>query len=369
MAGKALVPDDDETLKAALSFIDEFSSDEGLSATQVAVIGSTDLLTDETAVSGGTFSRSVLNARAPRCKTPLLLEANGDAATNRKRINERKKLLRKTGVYGDPNRARNARRVEITHLKEQIEKLQIDLQTLEGQKDRSKGKAATPKSSAAISIIQIPSMWQAIADSQRKRREGSELENVRLKLILDRQQKIAGNLRSLMEKRARQLVRLRHHSCKRDDLLTIFSFQLRAVDDRVLILHGRERPETSVVHVLDFRGDIADFEALFRLNEAAYREVDAIFADNGLADVVISPSDVHIREGVGGKYLELFANKILPFKLSDTTEAAWDHFKGIKKHASNGNVYAKAAKVGETVATSLVPKRNLFCANVFGSLL
>ncbi|KAI9995946.1 hypothetical protein PInf_013124 [Phytophthora infestans] len=79
-------------------------------------------------------------------------------------------------------------------------------------------------------------------------------------------------------------------------------------------------PKPHIVRVLDFRGDTADFEALFRLNEAAYREMDAIFADNGLANMVISPSDVHIREGVGGKYLELFANKLLPFSLSDNLD-------------------------------------------------
>jgi len=103
-------------------------------------------------------------------------------------------------------------------------------------------------------------------------------------------------------------------------------------------------PKPHIVHVLDFRGDVTDFEALFRLNEAAYRELDTIFAANGLARMVASPSDVHIREGVGGKYLELFANKLLPFSLSDAKEAMWDHFRGIKKHASNGNIYEKAAR-------------------------
>ncbi|KAE9002295.1 hypothetical protein PR001_g18293 [Phytophthora rubi] len=331
----ALFPDDDQTLEAALSFIDEFPF-ESLSGAQVAVVKTADLHTnevalvhrgptnvvtttasaDETATSGDALSMSTLYA--PR---PLMLAASEDEATKRKKINERKKLLRKTGVYGDPNRARNTRRLEIVYLKEQIEKLQIDLQALQDQNDRLKGESAAPKSSStAISTLQIPSMWQAIADSQRKRREGSELENIRLKLVLDRQQKMADNLRALIKRRTSQLA----SECS--------SFM------------DVSTPKHHVVRVLDFRGDIADFEALFRLNEAAYREVDAIFEDNGLANMVISPSDVHIREGVGGKYLELFANKILPFKLSDATEAAWDHFKGVKKHASNGSIYEKAAK-------------------------
>ncbi|KAG6609695.1 M96 mating-specific protein family [Phytophthora cinnamomi] len=336
----ALYPDDDQALEAALSFIDEFTFDgEGLPAAQIAVVkthglhrnevalvprGPTNVVTNaiapanEAVITGEELSRSMLCA--PRCKAPLLLGSTEDEATKRRTVNERKKLLRKTGVYGDPNRARNARRLEIAYLKEQIETLQIDLHALRGQKDRSKETSASLMSSSTEMSVQIPSMWQAVANSQRKRREDSELENVRLKLILDRHQKMADNLRALIKKRASQLA----NECS--------SFM------------DASAPKPHVVHVLDFRGDVADFEALFRLNEAAYRELDAIFADNGLADMVVSPSDVHIREGVGGKYLELFANKILPFKLSDAKEAAWDHFKGIKKHACNGSVYTKSAK-------------------------
>ncbi|KAG3083058.1 hypothetical protein PI125_g19837 [Phytophthora idaei] len=253
---------------------------------------------------------------APRRQAPLLFE---DEETKKKKTNERKRLLRKTGVYGDPNRARNARRLEIAYLKEQLEKLQLNLQTLQDQKSRQNDAQQLTKGTL-VPAAQIPSMWQTIAESQRRRREGSELENVRLKLIVDRQRKVADNLQTLLQKRASQLA----SECT--------SFM------------DANAPKPQIVHVLDFRGDVSDFEALFRLNEAAYREVDAIFADNGLANMVMSPSDVHIREGVGGKYLELFANKLLPFSLSDAREAAWDHFKGTKKHASNGSIYEKAAR-------------------------
>lgn len=44
-------------------------------------------------------------------------------------------------------------------------------------------------------------------------------------------------------------------------------------------------------------------------------------------------------------HLEVFANKAMPFNVRDTAEATWDHFKGMKKHGGNGNLYDKAAKV------------------------
>uniref|UniRef100_H3HCD5 Uncharacterized protein n=1 Tax=Phytophthora ramorum TaxID=164328 RepID=H3HCD5_PHYRM len=68
---------------------------------------------------------------------------------------------------------------------------------------------------------------------------------------------------------------------------------------------------------------------------------------NGLAAMAISPTEVHMREGVNGKYrcLEFFSYKILPFELNATTEATWAYFKGVEKHLGYGNLYNKAAKV------------------------
>jgi len=101
-----------------------------------------------------------------------------------------------------------------------------------------------------------------------------------------------------------------------------------------------------IVQVLNSRaGGAGEFPLLFRHMETAHEEVDAVFLSNGLANMVLTPSDVHIREGVGGKYLEAFSNKVLPFALRAATEATWDHFKGSEKHRGNGNIYEKTAKV------------------------
>ncbi|KAG2992534.1 hypothetical protein PC118_g4499 [Phytophthora cactorum] len=49
-------------------------------------------------------------------------------------------------------------------------------------------------------------MWQVIAEKQRQRREEAERENVRLKWIAERQQKVADSLSSLLKRRASQLM-------------------------------------------------------------------------------------------------------------------------------------------------------------------
>ncbi|KAJ8527382.1 hypothetical protein ON010_g14881 [Phytophthora cinnamomi] len=65
--------------------------------------------------------------------------------------------------------------------------------------------------------------------------------------------------------------------------------------------------------------------------------------------------DVHMREGVDGKYLEFSTYKDLPFGLQDTAQASWEYFKGAEKHMAYGHLYEKMAKVrgGEVVKTGL----------------
>lgn len=94
---------------------------------------------------------------------------------------------------------------------------------------------------------------------------------------------------------------------------------------------------------LDFRADASDFQELLEYLNATYREVDSVLASNGLAWMETTQQDVQMREGVGGMYLEVFSNKIMPFGLHATAEATWNYFKGSKKH--RGTLYAKAAQV------------------------
>ncbi|KAE9215685.1 hypothetical protein PF002_g17300 [Phytophthora fragariae] len=247
-------------------------------------------------------------------------QINADAGelTRRAVVNAKKRILRKAGVYSDPNRARNERRREVAYLREELEKLQIDLRNLQASSSKK------PRQQPLLVVnsmpqVAVPSLWQVVARKQKQRREEAERENARLKVIAARQQKVADSLSCTLQKRARQLI----SECS--------SF-------------ADVRPKQQIVPVMDFCGDIDDFQGLFRQVEAARLEVDIVFAANGLDKMVITPSDVHIREGDEGKYLEAFSNKVLPFKLSDTSEAAWNHFKGVEKHLGNGSIYEKAAK-------------------------
>ncbi|KAG2862489.1 hypothetical protein PC110_g15602 [Phytophthora cactorum] len=282
--------EDGEVLEAALSFVDDFEGGRPLSPQDL-------------------HQRSTL-------ELPALIE---DKATSQATKNERRRLLRHAGVYGNPNRARNERRREIAGLRKQLEELQLDLQVL--QTRRGGPEARQPSEESTDSAPRLPSMWQQVATQQRRRRNEAEGENARLRLAVQRQQKVADDLKSLLQRKARQL----SNEC----------MSLIAVDSP---------RHHNIVNVLDVRGNLGDFQQLFRHLEAARQEVDVVFAANGLADMVATPSNIHIREGDDGKYLEAFSNKLLAFRLHAVTEALWSHFKSLEKHAGNGSLYQKAEK-------------------------
>lgn len=238
-------------------------------------------------------------------------------------LNERKKLLRKAGIYGDDNWMSKDSRLEIAYLRERIEKLNLDVQVLHTRKGRQ--RATLPVSQNSTNTmnlgVQIPKVWEEIAGRQQRRLKAAERENARLKLAVQHQRNKATCLSNLMQKRVSHLT---------TDCSTFMDFAF-SNQQSASVLSSRS-------------GGARDFPLLFRHLEAARQEVDAVFASNGLANMVLTPNDVQIREGVDGKYLEAFSNKVLPFGLRAATEATWDHFKGSEKHLGNGNIYEKTAK-------------------------
>ncbi|KAG1705369.1 hypothetical protein DVH05_004300 [Phytophthora capsici] len=147
---------------------------------------------------------------------------------------------------------------------------------------------------------------------QRQRREEAEHENIRLELVLKRQQEVAQALEDLVRRRAIQVTK----ECT--DLTSQPRFRHHAVN------------------VLDVEGDMEDFRLLIFGLEAAYLEMEGVFAANGLSGSELPPVDIHLREGAGRRHIECFSYKVLPFKLRATAAAVWEHFKGVEKHFGGG---------------------------------
>ncbi|GMF45991.1 unnamed protein product [Phytophthora fragariaefolia] len=235
-----------------------------------------------------------------------------------------KKLLRKSWATGDSNRARNERRIEVAYLREKVAQLESELESLQQHRVSTKlikqdgQSVATEGHSGALvpTSVAEQSVWKPVAQQQRKRREKAEIENARLKLVLESQLKAAKSMQMLLLKRAK-------NQCAR----TVTS-------DTTDFAAGR---------MVNYHSDLGDFEDMLVILEGAYREMDAVFCTNGLNSMEVTYKDTQVREGDDGIYLDVFSNKVLPFDLDTTAKAVWDHFKGADKH--RGKVYEKTAKI------------------------
>ncbi|KAF4142150.1 hypothetical protein GN958_ATG08648 [Phytophthora infestans] len=246
----------------------------------------------------------------------------------------------KRRVKVNPNRARDERKHELAYLRNKVEQMERELNTMRDRR-RTRGiRSAEPPpiarsqaltstcSKPASSSSRMPFIWRDIATRQQHRREKSERENARLKLVLESQVKLAKSMEILLQKRARQQV----SGCAE--------------------VVGVSGDLSSQGCTLDFLVDKDTYEALLTSVETAFAELEAVFATNGLLNLDTPCRDARMREGASGMYLDVFANKVLPFTYEAVTTAVWNHFKGSEKH--RGVVYENATKQLETFSDTIM---------------
>ncbi|CAH0476203.1 unnamed protein product [Peronospora belbahrii] len=335
--------DDAHALEAMLSFVEEYDSDvfistelPGLSVTPDASNSLSFCLTNKAQTElllpvDVEPSSSSTSPNANAIDTSISVPVSATQSELPNRVLTTSELLKPQNVTRTQkppahlNRARNELRFELAFLRDKVTQLQQQLQSLQPTLHDNlhyQGKNATSPTTSTLSdsVRSRPSSrvlctWKGVADRQRRRRKDAERENTRLRHKVEHQRKVAIDLTKLLRKR-----------------------MVECAD-----AHDPSVKESRFARVLDYHGNLADFQELFPILEDAYQNLDAVLKETGLATMDIPTEDVHIREGDGGNYLEFFANKVLPFGLRATTEAAWDHFKGLEKHCGNGELYEKAA--------------------------
>ncbi|KAG2802400.1 hypothetical protein PC116_g23818 [Phytophthora cactorum] len=77
----------------------------------------------------------------------------------------------------------NERRIEVAYLKEKVAQLEAELESL--QQHRSSTKLIKQDGHDDSTSVAEQSAWKPVAQQQRKRREKAEIENARLKLVLE----------------------------------------------------------------------------------------------------------------------------------------------------------------------------------------
>ncbi|RLN95914.1 hypothetical protein BBJ28_00010520 [Nothophytophthora sp. Chile5] len=259
------------------------------------------------------------------------------------------------------NRARDARREELVYLRQKVKDLQLHLDQLrDTHKPRTasapfssvaappcaatalKAKAAAKPSalrnaklastpSATFSSVAAPmastaspshlaAVWGDMAQRQAQERQKAERENVRLKLVLERQIKMAKSLEHILKKR--------HNDRDITKALGGPSKRIRRV-----------APAPGPIATRD---DRADFDMLLSGIEQSRQELDAVFEANGLGRMESAHRTAKIaHDATRGMVMEIYANKVMPFDMPTTGKAVWRHFAHSMDHMPHRTYYEK----------------------------
>ncbi|KAL4165359.1 hypothetical protein KRP22_004087 [Phytophthora ramorum] len=247
--------DDIRVFEAALSFVDEYSASTSLPSETATTFAA--LAADSADESHRTPCPSVprpapsftIACRATSGMVPLIMTCQHAAGLSLSLSPNceplaRQKSTKPKKAQSNPNRVRDEAQYELAFLREKVAELGQQLQSLQlnGPIGDSTFVPTVPSS-----LGQVPRVWKDMAIRQRRRRDEAQRENVRLRLIVERKRKMATGLSALLRKRLTQ----QGAECARDNNLYI--------------------PDRDTC-VLDFQGDIGDFQDLFQHLQAAHLE-------------------------------------------------------------------------------------------------
>ncbi|TMW65640.1 hypothetical protein Poli38472_008282 [Pythium oligandrum] len=109
-----------------------------------------------------------------------------------------------------PKRRRvNRLREELKDLRKVVEGLEMHLRLLKLGRDQSNGSVQA-EATTSTQLIQPRAMWKAVALRQHDRRRESELENSRLRMLLDEQMRIAQGLERLIQRSVTSMLNPRY---------------------------------------------------------------------------------------------------------------------------------------------------------------
>ncbi|ETI41500.1 hypothetical protein F443_13272 [Phytophthora nicotianae P1569] len=302
--------DDSDAFTAALCFVDEFMG------------AGTDEAALSIALEGLPSAPSSLTGAKPKMvRQTSQKKRKGEELSCNKAATPTAKAC-KTSRSSTRNRVRDQERRELLYLREKVADMQQKLQAL--QKTRVpaiKAEVKGPKEekNQEEEDVEAHAVWKEMASHQLEQRLKSERENRQLKLVLEGQIKIAKSLEKLLQARA-----------------TTNAIESCLGDGQRLKRMHMSTPD---------RSDASIFKELMEGIDSAYREVDAVFRDNGLDTKESSFSDAEMHEGADGVYMKIFASKVLPFDVASTGTAAWRYFSRSLEHMPFRFLYHKDLQV------------------------
>ncbi|KUF89125.1 Cytochrome P450 86A2 [Phytophthora nicotianae] len=312
--------EDSEAFEAALHFVDEF----------VACGDCTDQRSEDDVA----LTRALDGLPSPTELALVETQTEAPAAKTSAKTKARKVSKPKRPLNYNPNRAREQQRKELLYLREKVVEMEQELNALQSTRrpktltEVEGDKQEDERENVALAGFNAPEVWKEMASHQLEQRLKSERENRRLKAVLEGQIKIGKSLAKLLEATSTTQPM---ESC----------------------VYGPQRTRRMHASAPDRTGP-GIFAELMAGVDDSYREVDDVFRANGLGEMESSFSDAKMRVGPDGVYMEIFANKVLPFDVASTGTAAWQYFAKSMEHMPFRFFYQKDPQNLETTDDTIV---------------
>jgi len=221
----------------------------------------------------------------------------------------------------DPNRARNARRLELLHLRMQVAKLKSHLDAVRHAEQRHPSHNPVGKR-----LQPIGRSWEDEAKQQWDQRQVAETENTRMRLLIEDNMKMTTKIRSILQPtRPRHALwgeLLARELTDRHDGVVMDA----PVASNSALASASSSPAATFGEPL-VQSDEQIFAILTRCLARARNNVDALFAANGLAATEKAYRSAKVEQDeMNGTVMELVASKVLPHAMEATKTAAWHHF-------------------------------------------
>lgn len=221
--------DEQETLEAALSFLADFEPPRYSDGPALDQLALEPFAPSAQVAAAGVAAHPFMFGGPPSEEggSPAVVSDARVMTTSKKPSQPRKKppMRPKPGGF-NPNRARDDRKKELVYLRNKVREMETQLEELKQMESnapgsargssamadnptttrvrisRSENRLAVSRSARVRRARPTKFVWEEIASRQYAERHKAELENIRLKMVLEGQIKVAKDLETLLTKRS-----------------------------------------------------------------------------------------------------------------------------------------------------------------------
>ncbi|GLE03666.1 hypothetical protein PINS_up012568 [Pythium insidiosum] len=230
---------------------------------------------------------------------------------------------------------------EMELLRAQVEELEAELERIKQLQSKAEPERDVPQSRTEDAV------WERIAERQQEAKRRAEIENVKLREMVEGQLRLVKSLEKLLRKRPNAA--LADASCD--------------------VLRTGDRKRSRVTTAVDVE---ALYESIRPRIELQRDEVDRLFRELGLDQIDVDMDDgtAKVDDDTNTIFMDYQVVKVMPFALATTSDAVWSCLTVPHMELPNGHYGATIESSGDTAriqfTIDMKQRRTVACVRVFG---